>query len=412
MERKRMIIVGISMACGGTEQAFLSFLNTVDRGQWEITMALACPIGPLMDRLPSDLTLISPLPEGDLFLLSAKNAPSVLGRILLRRPDRLPSLLRSAIDALLHPRRRGQILTRLWVSLMNALCPPLPPPEGGQYDLALSFWGDRTMFYVCDKVPHRRHLTWLHFDFEHPPREEALYRRYFARCDRVISVTESGSRLLRTRFPTLSGRMITFENRISPSRIRLLAEQPMPIPLPPSSLPLILTVARICHQKGTDRIPHLLRRLRDRGVHVRWCIIGEGREEELARLRRRSKELGVGEQLLLLGRSDNPYPYFAACTLFVLPSRFEGKPITVEEAKILGCPIAVYDYLSSREQLEGGRLGVIVAEEDEEAMVGAIATLIGSEPLREQYRRATLSAVPALGGQGMAQTDRLLKGEI
>ena len=42
------------------------------------------------------------------------------------------------------------------------------------------------------------------------------------------------------------------------------------------------------------------------------------------------------ERVIILGKKDNPYPYMRACDLYVQPSRYEGKAVTVREAQLLG----------------------------------------------------------------------------
>lgn len=413
MQRKQMLIIGISMPCAGTEKALLSFLNTVDRAVWDVTLLLARHEGELMSALPNDIRLLGPMKLGSLFTLAGKNAPQVLGAFLLAHPSSAPLLLSYSLRILCQPSKRAFLAAQMWVNLMRRYCPSFEE-EFGQTDfsLVLSFWGDRTMFYACDKVRAERHLTWLHFDYRHPPREDSLYRAYFARCQRVISVTEDCTRLLRTRFPELATRMITFENRISPARIRTLAAVPLPSIMNEENIPRILTVARICHQKGSDLIPEIMRLLADRGITVTWYLLGDGTSSDLAALHEKARELSVADRLILLGSTPNPYPYFAACDIFVLPSRYEGKPITVEEAKVLGCPIVVCDYLAARKQLENGRLGIIVPTESADGVAGAIQALLESSSLREQYRQACLDSVPGMAGQGMAQTEQLLAGEL
>ncbi len=413
-KKKRLLICGISMSRAGTEKAMLSFLNTVDRAVYDVTLLLALQEGELMEELPNDVRLIGPMQFGPMFTLSGKNAPKVLSRFLLMHPTSLFLLFFYTAKILLRPQKRSHLATRMWVELMKRYCPDFASEfhMDTPFDIALSFWGDRTMFYVCDKVKASRHLTWLHFDYEHPHREDALYRSYFSRCHRVVSVTEDCTRLLRARFPELAPRMITFENRISPARIRALAGQDLGLSLPHGGLPMILTVARVCEQKGIDRIPAVLSLLKERGISVNWYILGEGAESEKKQLVSEAKNRGVADRMHFLGTLKNPYPLFALCDVFALPSRYEGKPITVEEAKILGCPIVVCDYLAAREQLQNGTLGIIVPQDGGEGMALAIAALMESSTLREQYRSACLDSVPSLPGQGAWQTEQLLSSEI
>lgn len=417
MQRKRMLICGISMPCAGTEKALLSFLHTVDRAVWDVTLLLAKPQGELLAQIPSDIHLLGPMRFGNMFLLRATNAPQMLCSLVLQHPTAIATLLPYAVRSLLQPKKRSVLATRMWIRLMRRFCPSFSEEFGRQagdlpFDTVLSFWGDRTMFYACDKVRANRHLTWLHFDYCHPEREDTLYFSYFSRCQRVICVSDDCTRLLKAHFPGLSDRIITFENRISPTRIRMLAEEPCQLTRAAEGQITVLTVARICPQKGLDRIPPALALLKKRGLSIRWVILGDGSEKEKAALQANARELGVADQLILCGTVVNPYPYFAACDIFALPSRFEGKPITVEEAKILGCPIVVCDYLTARRQLDSGRLGIIVPQDDGTGMAGAIQALAESPLLRMQYRRACLESAADLPEQGMRETEQLLSGML
>lgn len=57
---------------------------------------------------------------------------------------------------------------------------------------------------------------------------------------------------------------------------------------------------------------------------------------------------------MLLGKKTNPYPYIKACDLYVQPSRYEGKAITVTEAQILGKPVVITNFPTAKSQLEDG----------------------------------------------------------
>ena len=74
-------------------------------------------------------------------------------------------------------------------------------------------------------------------------------------------------------------------------------------------------------------------------------------EEELKEL---IAQNNLEDSFILLGKKTNPYPYMKACDLYVQPSRYEGKAVTVTEAKILGKPILITNYPTARSQIEDG----------------------------------------------------------
>lgn len=80
-------------------------------------------------------------------------------------------------------------------------------------------------------------------------------------------------------------------------------------------------------------------------------------------------------RVVLLGKKENPYPYISACDLYVQPSRYEGKCVTVREAQMLGKPVVITRYATSAGQLEDGVDGVIVPMDNAECANGIAAVL-------------------------------------
>ena len=81
---------------------------------------------------------------------------------------------------------------------------------------------------------------------------------------------------------------------------------------------------------------------------------------ERVNLERQAKALNISHCIQFLGLKANPYPYIKACTLYVQPSRFEGKSIAIEEAKFLNKPIVVTNYSSVSDQISALQNGYIV----------------------------------------------------
>ena len=65
--------------------------------------------------------------------------------------------------------------------------------------------------------------------------------------------------------------------------------------------------------------------------------------------------------MILLEKKENPYPYIKACEVYIQPSRYEGKSVTVREAQMLGKPVVITNYATSKSQLEDKVDGVIVS---------------------------------------------------
>ena len=74
-------------------------------------------------------------------------------------------------------------------------------------------------------------------------------------------------------------------------------------------------------------------------IDVCWYVVGYGGDELL--IRKAIAETGMEKHFVLVGKQINPYPYIKACDIYVQPSRYEGKAVTVREAQILGKSVAI-----------------------------------------------------------------------
>ena len=124
----------------------------------------------------------------------------------------------------------------------------------------------------------------------------------------------------------------------------------------------MLSVGRFCEAKNYDNVPDICKRaleiIKDKNIDIRWYIIGFGGYEEL--IRQKIAEAGMQEHVIILGKKSNPYPYIKACDIYVQPSRYEGKSVTVREAQMLYKPVVVTNYPTASSQIQNGDDGVIV----------------------------------------------------
>lgn len=144
----------------------------------------------------------------------------------------------------------------------------------------------------------------------------------------------------------------------------------------------LLSIGRFCTAKNYDNVPDITRRMLAGGVRdLKWYIIGYGGDEAL--IRQKISEAEMEEHVILLGKKDNPYPYIKACDIYVQPSRYEGKSVTVREAQMLCKPVAVTAYPTAASQIRDGIDGVIVPL-DNEGCARGLADFIADTALQQR----------------------------
>lgn len=352
--KKKLLIIGITMNAAGTERSFLSFAPRLDREKYDVELLLASASGDFLPLVPTWIKIKEMGELGEIFKITRHNSVSVIKKLFLKKnPFFAFRLLPDIIKMRKGGKERDYAANRIWMKLMAKM-----PACDGEYDAALAYWGDHTMFYMVDKVIAKKKIAWLHFDYDEPPREDALYLPYFEKCDKIITVSAEIERSLIERFPQLRGKTETVENFTDEKEILEKAKEPCDY-RDGFDGTVILSVGRLCEQKGFDIAIPAVSKLFSDGENIRYYIIGEGEEAYKEKLGRIIKEAGAENYIKILPQTDNPYKYMARCDIYLQPSRHEGKPIVVEEAKILGKSICATNYKSAREQLSGVENSVI-----------------------------------------------------
>lgn len=357
---KRIFIAIQYMELGGAERALLGLLDALDTSRFQVDLFVYRHSGELMPLIPSGVNLLPELPA---YRAISRPLKDILleGRLGIAGA-RLWAKWRSAQFG---KRLDGPENYAVFDDAAAAVSPFLPSLNKlGVYDLAISFLTPHRI--VRDKVLARRKIAWIHTDYSsigiNAERELPVWRSY----DHIISISPQAGRGFLARFPELEDKLVQMENIISPEAVREQAalEDASGVM---GGFPCLCTVGRFSHAKGMDRAVRLAARLVDLGMErLRWHLIGYGDE---ASVRREIADCCMEEHVIMLGKKANPYPYMAACDLYVQPSRYEGKAVAVREAQILGRPVAITRFPTSAGHLEDGVDGVIIPNEEEGAAV-------------------------------------------
>lgn len=154
--------------------------------------------------------------------------------------------------------------------------------------------------------------------------------------------------------------------------------------------PVALCVARLDPQKGIDLLLEAWRSGPAQTGAV-LLIAGDGPDRES--LARHVTEAGIDGSVRFLGRVEDPAPYYAAVDLFVLPSRWEGLPNALLEARAAGLPAVATAVGGASEILAGSGSARLVPPGDAAAFSDAVVRLLRE---RDGLRRRASAEVPGL----------------
>ena len=234
----------------------------------------------------------------------------------------------------------------------------------GEYDLAISFLIPHNI--VRDKVKAKKKLAWIHTDYSFVETDREHELPIWNSYDHIISISKDVTKGFLMRFPSLSNKILEIENILSEKFVREQADASNILATKDNDDNVKLcTVARFSYPKAIDRAVYICKELVKLNTNIRWYIVGYGSDEMI--IRRNIKDAGMEEHFILLGKHMNPYPYIKACDIYIQPSRYEGKAVTVREAQILLKPVIITSFPTSQSQLRDGVDGIIVPNDIKEA---------------------------------------------
>lgn len=381
--KTKLLIVHYSLYNGGAERSLVNFLTLLPPDRYAIDLMLFRREGLFYAQLPKHVRVIEAPPLLPDLFYNPNSMDARSGGLRGLRARAVRTLGTGTAALLAHGKNNASKQLR-WKYFYRHAIQPLP----GAYDVAMAFMHNEPTYFVCDKVSAKRKLAWVHNDYSRTGLKPELDEPYYARMDGVATISDGCLRVLQSTFPDLQSKFRCLPNLTSAQTVRTLAQAFAPEEFDPS-VPALLSVGRLNAQKAYDLSIAAAALLKKRGVPFRWYVIGSG--EKYDELKAQIAQADVGDRLLLLGARENPYPYMARCDVLVQNSRYEGKSVVLDEAKILGRPILATRYPTVGDQLTDGETGVL-ADVNAEAIAEGIERLLRDEALRARLS-ANLSAL-------------------
>jgi glycosyltransferase involved in cell wall biosynthesis len=158
-------------------------------------------------------------------------------------------------------------------------------------------------------------------------------------------------------------------------------------------LPQVIMASRFAKQKDQSTLIQAMRILKAQQVQTKLSLAGLGKTRLLQQSQKVSVELGLAEQIEFLGHVANMPELLAKHQIFVLSTHYEGMPLALIEAMASGCACIGTDVVGVREVIEHGVTGLLVPENNAQAIADAIAMLLNNPEKAENLGTAARAAV-------------------
>lgn len=242
--------------------------------------------------------------------------------------------------------------------------------EFNTYDIVCVVSEASKLRALVGSLSYPKKIQWIHTDYARwsefsewtrkvTENDEEIYKNY----DTIVTLSETSRKGFIHKIPSLENKTVIISNLIQIDLIKKKSHEPLEINLN-HKLTNIVTVGRLDKEKSYDRIFDLCKYMKNEHVQFHWYIVGDGPMRK--HLQQRLENEGLRKEISLLGFMDNPYPLIKEADLFALLSEYEGTPVTIVEALILGTPVIATDVGGIAEQLEYGKWGILLNNNDKE----------------------------------------------
>lgn len=359
MSRKKILFVATKLELGGISTALVNAANALC-GQYDVSLLVYAPGGSLTPRLDRRVTLL-PVPR------------------MLQALGMSPAEARKSRDA-------GIVLFKLfatlWAKLFDNRLPvamairALPRLTG--FDLAVAFsheTGKHRVYTGCPRlvaarVETKKKLVWIHYDPVSQNMDNGFNLPFYEKMDGVVAVSQSVMEACKAAFPALAPKLDWCYNFMDEDFLRRQGNLPQAVPYPPGGF-ICFSACRLAHEKGLIRALNAMEETLKANADVRWYIAGDGYQR--AALEQAIASKGLQEQVILLGKQENPYSYMKHADLYLSVSYCEAAPVVYSEANFFGLPVLSTETRSARELLGQGNF---ICENTEDALHAAFADLI------------------------------------
>ena len=372
MLKKKLLVTAMSMDIGGAEKSLVNLLNLLNCDVFDVDLLLFQRKGNFLPQVPEWVNILS-VPEIDiLYGVKPQDDISFLRKTSLEMWRYMATGTTRFIERQFDRRR----LLR-WQKFYSFRIPRL----AGRYDYAVSYSGGETFWYLVEKVEAARKIVYFHSDYSNIDIDVSKELEYLEEADLIATVSQTCAESLKLIFPAQADKVRVVQNPTCSAIVRSLANESVSDGFSNDNNKLnIISVGRLEEPKGFDMAARgAAIAKRELGTAFEWVVVGDGSQRK--RIESIVAEEDIEDVFHLIGSRFNPYPYMSAADVLVQPSRFEGKSVVLDEARVLDLPVMATDYSSVRDQVRDGVDGVIVTLNPEGIADGIVSLVRNPELL-------------------------------
>lgn len=345
--KKTILFINGHLDAGGCERSLIDVLKNIDYEKYEVDLLLLEHIGDYHDEVPKEVNVV---------LRSLDDAFGNLASCVMKAIKRKDwfSLLFRFYYMLGH-----KINQRFWRKLKN-----LFEEVKSSYDIIIAYRpGICTELAAFTFTGEKKISWWHHGCMNFSGKAAETLEMAYQQMNSIVAVSLSSAWVVAKAFPDIKSKIKVIPNMIVTNELYDKSKQFDPKEFQKSDFKIV-SVGRMSPEKNMIMCPHIAYLLKKKGISFRWILIGEGAEEQ--KVEDAINQLELQEDMIMVGKKSNPYPYIATADLMVHPSLVESQGITLLESMVLRTPVVAVDSMGPQEFIKSGVNGYLIKNDVEE----------------------------------------------
>lgn len=339
MQKKKLLIVVHHLTIGGIQKSLISALNAIDYNKYAVTVYVRKNRTDLLEYINKNAEIIINTDKTKyyrklssiiyLFLIFIYSLFSIKEK-KIRTENKLNEKIRKMQEEYEY---RHYLRDRA-------------------FDIAVAYSQGYTPELVDKYVNADKKIAFFHSSTQE---QNELYNSISERFDAFGVLNEGQKELVEKWYPATVGKTVIVENYVDSRFILKLSKD---IKIDKSDGRFVLcSCGRFAKVKGFDLACLSAKILKDNGIDFLWLFVGDG--PEMANIKKIVNKYGLESNIKFVGMLKNPYPYVAACDIYIQPSYEEAYGLSIKEALILNRLVVTTDTLGGRTLIKNEINGVI-----------------------------------------------------
>ena len=341
MKKRKVLFVVHQLNHGGVQKSLITALNAIDYTQNEVTLYIRKSRTQLLDMVnPKVHRIIINDDKTHYYRKPYMIYLQICKKIceLLQKNNKSESIQKEIAMHLNQEQMKYEIAHN--VELQES------------YDVAISYIQGYTAKFVAQYVNAKKKVMFFHGSTDET---HELHEEIMPSFDYIVGVNENVQRILENLYPACAEKMTYIENYVDAEEIR---EKAKAFTIEKEDTRIVLcSCGRLTPVKGFDLAVEAAKKLRSSGVNFIWYFVGDGSER--SKIENLITQYELESNIIITGMQDNPYPYIAACDIYVQPSYEEAHPLTIEEAFILRKPVVTTNTVGGMVLVSNSTDGVV-----------------------------------------------------